>query len=117
MIVKRIVSNIAAPDPAEARAFYGDILGLEEAMNLGWIITYRGATTAPVQVSAASEGGAGAPIPDLSVEVDDLEEALRRVRAAGIAIEYGPVMEPWGIERFFVRDPFGKLINIARHAD
>jgi len=49
-----------------------------------------------VQVSFAAEGGSGAPVPDLSVEVDDLEEALRRVRRAGLAIEYGPAEEPWG---------------------
>ncbi len=39
------------------------------------------------QVSFAVEGGSGTPVPDLSVEVDDLDEALARVRAAGIAIE------------------------------
>jgi catechol 2,3-dioxygenase-like lactoylglutathione lyase family enzyme len=51
----------------------------------------------------------------MSIEVDDVEEALLRVRNAGIAIEYGPATEPWGVRRFFVRDPFGKLINILQH--
>ncbi|HYN27676.1 MAG TPA: glyoxalase, partial [Burkholderiales bacterium] len=23
--------------------------------------------------------------------------------------------EPWGVRRFYVRDPFGKLINILQH--
>jgi len=55
-------------------------------------------------------------VPDLSVEVDDLEEALRRVRDAGIALEYGPADEPWGVRRFYVRDPFGRLVNILQHA-
>lgn len=54
-------------------------------------------------------------MPDLSVEVDDLDEALARIRAAGIAIEYGPASEPWGVRRFFVRDPFGRLVNILQH--
>jgi hypothetical protein len=27
-----------------------------------------------------------------------------RVRKAGIAIEYGPATEPWGVRRFYVRD-------------
>jgi catechol 2,3-dioxygenase-like lactoylglutathione lyase family enzyme len=52
---------------------------------------------------------------DLSVEVDDLEAALACVRKAKIPIEYGPVDEPWGVRRFFVRDPFGKLVNILVH--
>jgi catechol 2,3-dioxygenase-like lactoylglutathione lyase family enzyme len=68
-----------------------------------------------VQVSFATEGGSGTPVPDLSIEVDDLESALQRVRKAAIPIEYGPVREPWGVRRFYVRDPFGKLINILQH--
>jgi catechol 2,3-dioxygenase-like lactoylglutathione lyase family enzyme len=40
---------------------------------------------------------------------------LTRVRRAGIALEYGPANEPWGVRRFYVRDPFGKLINILQH--
>ena len=30
-------------------------------------------------------------------------------------IEYGPVTEPWGVTRFYVRDPFGRLINVLEH--
>jgi catechol 2,3-dioxygenase-like lactoylglutathione lyase family enzyme len=63
-----------------------------------------------------SEGGSDTPVPDLSIEVDDLEAALTRVKRARIPIEYGPVDEPWGVRRFCVRDPFGKLVNILVHA-
>jgi catechol 2,3-dioxygenase-like lactoylglutathione lyase family enzyme len=63
----------------------------------------------------ASEGGSGTPVPDLSIEVDDLDEALRRARTCGLAIEYGPQREPWGVRRFYVRDPFGRLVNILVH--
>lgn len=68
------------------------------------------------QVNFMTEGGAGAPVPDLSIEVDDLDAALARVKAADLTIEYGPREEPWGVRRFFVRDPFGKLVNILVHA-
>ena len=54
-------------------------------------------------------------MPDLSIEVDDVDAALAAMEAAGFQIEYGPVDEPWGVRRFFVRDPFGKLINILAH--
>ena len=67
------------------------------------------------QVSFAVEGGSGTPVPDLSVEVDGLDEALARVRTADIAIEYGPAHEPWGVRRFFVRDPFGRRVNLLQH--
>ena len=33
----------------------------------------------------------------------------------GLEIEYGPITEPWGVRRFYVRDPFGRLINILEH--
>ena len=54
-------------------------------------------------------------MPDLSIEVDNMEAALARFKEANVPIEYGPVSEPWGVRRFYVRDPFGKLINILQH--
>ncbi len=115
MKVKRIVADIAADDLSMAKRFYGDVLGLDILMDQGWIMTYGSAERMTVQVSFASEGGSGAPVPDLSVEVDDVEEALARMMRAGFPIEYGPVDEPWGVRRFFVRDPFGKLVNVLMH--
>jgi catechol 2,3-dioxygenase-like lactoylglutathione lyase family enzyme len=115
MKVKRIVANISASAPAAARRFYHGVLGLEVLMDMGWIITYGSRRTAAVQISVLSEGGSGAEVPDLSIEVDDLDAALARVKRAKIPIEYGPAAEPWGVRRFFVRDPFGKLVNILAH--
>ena len=110
MKVKRIVANIA-----KATRFYRDILGLDVLMDHGWLVTYGSAAKMTVQVGVATEGGSGTPVPDLSIEVDDVEEALVRIRKAKIKIEYGPADEPWNVRRFFVRDPFGKLVNILMH--
>ena len=115
MKVKRIVANLATPDVDKARAFYEKILGLDVLMELGWIRTYGSKAKMTVQLSVMSEGGSGTPVPDLSIEVDNVEEALSRARKAGIAIEYGPADEPWGVRRFYVRDPLGKLVNILQH--
>ena len=115
MIIKRITTNIAADDLAEARRFYGDVLGLDVAMDLGWIITFAASAQSAPQLSIASDGGSGTAVPDISIEVDDLDQAVQRVREAGFKIQYGPVDEPWGVRRFYVRDPFGKLINILAH--
>ena len=115
MKVKRIVSNVATSDVEKARVFYEEVLGLKVLMDLGWIRTYGSSSRMTIQVSVMSEGGSGAAVPDMSIEVDDVEEAVTRVRKAGIAIEYGPATEPWGVRRFYVRDPFGKLINILQH--
>ena len=116
MKVNRIVANMATPEVGKARAFYEGVLGLKLAMDMGWIATYVSDTSASPQVSFMEGGGSGTPVPDLSIEVDDLDEAERRMKAAGIPIEYGPVVEPWGVRRFFVRDPYGRLVNILVHA-
>jgi catechol 2,3-dioxygenase-like lactoylglutathione lyase family enzyme len=113
--VRRIVANIQTPELAAAKRFYGDVHGLDVLMDLGWIATYGSAKRMNVQLSFMAEGGSGTPVPDLSVEVDDLEAALKRVRAAGYVVEYGPVNESWGVRRFFVRDPFGRLVNVLAH--
>lgn len=115
MIVNRIVANIATENPEQARQFYGDILGLKRVMDQGWIVTFAAPGTSAPQLSFARQGGGGAPVPDLSIEVDDLDTVHKRVVAAGFAVEYGPADEDWGVRRFFVRDPFGKLVNILTH--
>lgn len=115
MTVLRIVANVATPDPGLARVFWCDVIGLSELMDMGWILTLGSEGTGRAQVSFLSEGGSGTPVPDLSVEVDDLEAVFARVVAAGIEVAYGPADEPWGVRRFFVRDPFGRLINVLAH--
>ncbi|WP_027055202.1 VOC family protein [Mesorhizobium erdmanii] len=115
MTVRRIIANIATPDVAAARRFYQDVLGLELLMDHSWIATYGSSETMAVQISFAEQGGSGTPVPDLSIEVDDVDEALAAMKAAGFAIEYGPADEPWGVRRFYVRDPLGRLVNILSH--
>lgn len=115
MTAKRIVLNIKGDDLGKAQAFYENILGLKKVMDHGWIVTFAAASEAVPQVSIATEGGSGTPVPDISIEVDNLAEIHSRVLAQGIPLEYGPVDEPWGVRRFYVRDPFGKLINILMH--
>jgi len=117
MGVRRIVANVHTADFAAARAFYGGVLGMDVVMDHGWIVTFAGGgggNPAP-QLSFATEGGSGTPVPDLSIEVDDLDEVLRRVAAAGLTPDYGPATEPWGVRRFFIRDPFGRLLNVLAH--
>ncbi|CAD9218257.1 Lactoylglutathione lyase and related lyases [Burkholderia cenocepacia] len=115
MKVKRIVANVDTRSIDDARRFYQRIFGLDLLMDHGWIATYGNAERMDVQISFASQGGSGTPTPDLSIEVDDVDEALARVRVAGISVEYGPADEPWGVRRFYVRDPFGKLVNVLAH--
>ncbi|MBZ9737453.1 VOC family protein [Mesorhizobium sp. CA18] len=115
MKVERIVANIATSDIAAAKRFYQDVLGLDLLMDMGWIATYGSEERMQVQVSFMAQGGSGTPVPDLSIEVDDVDAALAGMKKAGFAVEYGPADEPWGVRRFYVRDPFGRLVNILSH--
>jgi len=116
MSIRRIVPNIRATSVSEAQSFYQDGLGLTQLMDLGWIATYGAPATPSAQVSIMTDGGSQAPVPDISIEVDDLDATLASLRAAGFAPEYGPADEPWGVRRFLVRDPFGKLVNVLAHS-
>ena len=115
MKVRRIVANIDTQDIAAAKRFYQHVLGLDVLMDMGWIATCGSQETMTVQISFMAEGGSGTPVPDLSIEVDDVDAALEAMKSAGFAIEYGPADEPWGVRRFYVRDPFGRLVNILSH--
>ena len=115
MTVRRIVANLAAADPAPVRAFYEQLLDLEVVMDHGWIVTLASQASAAPQLSIASEGGSGTPVPDLSIEVDDVDAIYRRALAAGLEIVYGIADEPWGVRRFDLRDPRGRLVNILSH--
>lgn len=115
MAVLRIVPNIAAEDPAASSRFYRDLLGLEVVMDHGWIMTFAADGAMRPQVSVASEGGSGTPVPTISVEVDDVDAVHARAEAAGFKIVHALTDEPWGVRRFYVRDPSGAVVNILQH--
>ena len=51
MAVIRIVANIASSHVEAAKRFYGEILGMEVVMDLGWIVTLAGQGDAAPQIS------------------------------------------------------------------
>ena len=116
MAVKRIVVNIHADRVADAHRFYSQLFDLEVVMDMGWIVTFASDQNAPVQLSVASEGGSGTPVPDFSIEVDNVEQLYEQAKSLGFEIAYKLTREPWGVDRFFVRDPFGKLVNVLSHS-
>ena len=115
MVVKRIVVDIATATPATHKTFYEDLFGLWAVMDQGWIVTLASPETGPVQISLASEGGSGADVPDLTIEVDDVDAVYRIAQHQNHPILYPLTDEPWGVRRFFVRDPAGKVLNIMAH--
>lgn len=115
MVVKRIVPDISYADPSALKDFYCDVLGLEIVMDQGWIITFASSATSQPQISVMSQGGAGAIVPDFSIEVDDVDAAYKKAKAAKCEITYEIRNEDWGVRRFFVIDPAGKVLNVLSH--
>ncbi|GEN67324.1 MULTISPECIES: VOC family protein [Chryseobacterium] len=114
-MVKRIVVNIKTDEVSKASHFYQDILELDVLMDHGWIKTFGNEEEAKVQISFAEQGGNNTEVPDLSIEVEDVDSIYTKMRLAGFEIPYELTNEDWGVRRFFVKDPFGKLINILSH--
>jgi len=115
MTIRRIVPDFEVPDPSAGREFYQDVLGLDLAMDLGFIVTYASPSNRTAQINLM-RSSPGAVVPDYSVEVQDVFEVHARAVAASMEIVYPLTLEPWGVRRFFVRDPHGRVANVMNHA-
>ena len=114
MTVRRVVPNIHSQAAQESREFYG-LLGFEEVMNLGWVMTLASPSAPTAQISLVSTDRTAPVTPDMSIEVDDVDAAYAAVRASGAEIVHPLRDEEWGVRRFFVRDPSGRVINVLSH--
>jgi catechol 2,3-dioxygenase-like lactoylglutathione lyase family enzyme len=115
MVVRRIVPNATTRDVQGSSAFYGELLGLEPVMDHGWIVTLADPADPGRQLSVMSHDESAPVTPDVSIEVDDVDavhaEAVRR----GAEIVHPLTDEPWGVRRFFLRDPGGAVVNVLTH--
>ena len=115
MSVKRIVPDITSKDLDASRRFYVDVLGLEVAMDMGFIVTLVSPTNPTAQVSLMTDDGSSTILPQISVEVADVDDVHSRAVSRGLNIVYPLTNEPWGVRRFFVTDPNGIVINVMCH--
>jgi predicted enzyme related to lactoylglutathione lyase len=115
MSVRRIVPNINAADPSGAKPFYQGVLGLDVAMDMGWIVTFASPSNATAQVSVVASNTRSEPHADISVEVADVDACHAAAQQKGYQIVYPLTDEPWGVRRFFVRDPHGVIVNVVSH--
>lgn len=112
--VRRIIPYHESTDHDATRAFYAGVLGLEEGTFGGG---YFGFGAGQAQVVFAPRGVQPA-LPAMGIDVGSRQavdwahtEAVR----SGHDVIYGPVDEPWGVRRFFVRDPNGVVISVLAH--
>ncbi|WP_016906827.1 VOC family protein [Streptomyces xiaopingdaonensis] len=114
MTVRRAVPNVRSEAVQESREFYG-LLGFEEVMNHGWIMTLASPSQPAAQVGIMTDDKTAPVVPDMSVEVDDVDAAYAAVRAGGAEIVHPLQDEEWGVRRFFVHDPDGRVVNVLSH--
>lgn len=114
--------SIARPPQsnAQARAFYGALLGLEEVdpprslVSLD-VIWYRLGHDTELHILVEDPVGQDRSGRHFCLAVDDLIALRERCEAAGITV-VGDVPIP-GRPRFFIRDPFGNLIELTSIED
>jgi len=113
------VPNIQSGRMDESRKFYTEFLGLEVAMDMGWIATLASPSNPTAQISLIrAEAPPPVPAPAqlaLSIEVADVDALHAKAVALGVPIVYALTTEPWGVRRFHVTDPNGVVLNLMSH--
>ena len=105
--------NLACDSLTKTRDFYIELLGFEVVMDMGWIVTVASPSNPTAQISFAAEGirsQSNAPV--LTVEVADVDAVHSHALAGGLEIVLSLRDEEWGVRRFFVRDPDGRVVNV-----
>lgn len=115
--------NIFSRDIAEAAHFYGRILGLPETYRFPRDgepehVEFR-AGVATIAVSSAAglrSHGMPAPTPghpfEVGLETDDVDAAVRELRARGVTIIREPSTSPAGIRYAYIADPDGTWLSL-----
>jgi uncharacterized glyoxalase superfamily protein PhnB len=114
MSIRRAMPDIRSEAMQESRDFYS-LLGFEEVMNLGWVMTLASPSNPTAQVTFMSHDETAPVVPDMSVEVDDVDAAYAVMQNSGAEIVHPLQDEEWGVRRFFVRDPNGRVVNVVSH--
>jgi len=116
MAIPRIVPYLVG-DLDAVKRFYTVVLGLEVAMDGADFLGFRSPDNPSAQL-VASAPGVEEPVPSLGIDVGDpeaVDAAHAAVLAQGLEVVYPRTDEPWGIYRFFVRDPTGAVISVLAH--
>jgi catechol 2,3-dioxygenase-like lactoylglutathione lyase family enzyme len=115
MNIGRVVPDIWSRQMDESRAFYVDFLGFNVGMDMGFITTFVSPSNPTSQISVLHDDGSSALLPNVSIEVEDVDKIYADAMGRGLKIVYPLTDEPWGVRRFFVVDPSGTVLNIMSH--
>lgn len=99
---------------AQARAFYGGVLGLDEipGNHPSGAIWFQ---IADIQLHLREEAGGNYSKRHPAFEIANLDEAKQYLMSQGLEIEYSSDID--GRDRFFFRDPFDNRIELLQFVD
>jgi catechol 2,3-dioxygenase-like lactoylglutathione lyase family enzyme len=109
--------RVLVHDIAEARAFYGDTLGLKES----WSMPEIGAAGFALDNAEliVEEEAADGPDGELvgrfvgvSIQVSDIDGTYEQLRGKGVAFESPPERQAWGGTLAHFRDPAGNILTL-----
>jgi catechol 2,3-dioxygenase-like lactoylglutathione lyase family enzyme len=119
MEIRRAIPVIVTDDPAAAREFYESFLGFRVAMDEDGMTMFASRSTPTTQLIVAWRSPTAVDPElrsvDISLEVGSVDAAYALAQTAGLEIVREIRNEAWGVRRFFVRDPAGRVINVASH--
>lgn len=118
-----IVAFLTTTDPAKAKAFYGDKLGLKFVSEDGFAVVFRGhGTTVRITIMKSVT-----PLQHtvLGWEVPDAGAAVQMLRDAGVTFEIVPGLQqdelgiwsaPGGAKVAWFKDPEGHFLSLSQHS-
>lgn len=115
MSIRRVVPDLRTEQIAESRDFYTQVLGMDVTMDMGWIVFLVSPSNPTAQVQLMTHDATAPVVPNVTVEVQDVDAVHADAVRFGAQIVYPLTDEPWGVRRFFVADPSGTVINVMTH--
>ncbi len=115
MSIHRVVPDLTSARLEVSRDFYVGVLGFEVAMDMGWIVTLISPANPTVQISLMRKDEAASVTPSVTVEVSDVDAIYAEVVRRDLQVVYPLTDEAWEVQRFFVSDPNGFVLNVMSH--
>ena len=117
-------SGFSTNDIAAAREFYGGTLGLDVSEDMGMLtLKFSGGHTVLIY---PKDDHQPATYTTLNIEVDDIDEAVDKLVAAGVSFEHygeGAGQDAKGVAREYgppiawFKDPAGNIISVIQTGD
>jgi catechol 2,3-dioxygenase-like lactoylglutathione lyase family enzyme len=118
----KLTAFAATSDPARAKRFYRDVLGLKLTSEDGFALVFDNGGT-PLRVTTVAKVVA-APYTVLGWQVHDIAATIQELAGAGVVFERYSGMEqdelsiwdaPGGARVAWFRDPDGNLLSLSQH--